>query len=474
MKKAIMAGCLVALMAGIAWNLLFAIADLSARRNQADGIRLAMRLMPGNGAYPAQLADQIYAIDPAAAKSLLQRAVRLNRYDASSWIQLGLLCEAADDLPQAEEALLRAAEADSTFLPSWSLANFYFRHPNADRFWYWAQKAARMAPDDATPLFRLAWYVSPNVPEIEGRLQLQRPALEAQFVNFLMSQGDPEPVASAASQLLAGNSKDGTETLLEACDWLIAQKRPELALSLWNGLASRISYAPARVSSPVTNGGFSKAPISHGFDWHLMTVEGVSSFLNVNPNVLGFEFSGSEPDSFTLMNQAAPVQARSAYTLTVDYTTSGIAPGSGIAWLVTDAGTGAELARTASLSSEGGEGNTSACFTAPDGASFVNLSLLYKRQPGTVRVEGKLGLKGVRLSVQDCREGKISPAGAASRESETTLKKQRMEYYRSSTLADEPKESDMPNHEAYKGANRDRQLTIGPLETGVGLLTHPS
>jgi hypothetical protein len=205
-----------------------------------------------------------------------------------------------------------------------------------------------------------------------------------------------------------------------------------------------------------------------------MTVEGVSSFLNVNPNVLGFEFSGSEPDSFTLMNQAAPVQARSAYTLTVDYTTSGIAPGSGIAWLVTDAGTGAELARTASLSSEGGEGNTSACFTAPDGASFVNLSLLYQRQPGTVRVEGKLGLKGVRLSVQDCREGKISPAGAASRESETTLKKQRMEYYRSSTLADKPKESDMPNHEAYKGANRDRQLTIGPLETGVGLLTHPS
>src|ERR1700691_1308417 len=99
MKKAIMAGCLVALMAGIAWNLLLAIADLSARRNQPEGIRLAMRLMPGNGAYPAQLADQIYAIDPAAAKSLLQRAVRLDRYDASSWIQLGLLCEAADDLP---------------------------------------------------------------------------------------------------------------------------------------------------------------------------------------------------------------------------------------------------------------------------------------------------------------------------------------------------------------------------------------
>jgi hypothetical protein len=433
MKKAITAGCLIALMAGIAWNLLFAIADFSARRNQPDGIRLAMRLMPANGSYPAQLAEQIYAIDPAAAKSLLQRAVKLNRYDATSWIQLGLLCEAADDLPQAEKALSRAADADSTFLPSWSLANFYFRHQNTDRFWYWAQKAAYMASDDATPLFRLTWYVSPNAPEIESRLQLKRPTTEAQFVNFLMSQGDPGAVASAASHLLAGNGRDSTETLLDVCDWLIAQKRPELALSLWNGLASRISYAPPEVSSPVTNGSFGKPPISHGFDWHLMTVDGVSSFLNVSPNVLGFEFSGDEPDSFILMNQAAPVQAQKTYVLTVDYGTSGIAPGSGIEWLVTDARTGDALARTASLSSEQGGGSTSACFTAPDGAAFVNLSLLYQRQPGTVRVEGKLGLKGVRLSAQDCRDGKISPSAADSRRSETTLKKQRMEGHRSST-----------------------------------------
>jgi hypothetical protein len=32
----------------------------------------------------------------------------------------------------------------------------------------------------------------------------------------------------------------------------------------------------------------------------------------------------------------------------------------------------------------------------------------------------------------------------------------------------------MPNHEAYKCANRDRRLTSGPLETGEDLLAHPS
>ena len=174
-------------------------------------------------------------------------------------------------------------------------------------------------------------------------------------------------------------------------------KRPDLALALWNGLAPRMSYPPLNADSLVTNGSFGRSPTSHGFDWHLMTVEGMSSFLNVDPSALGFEFSGEEPDSFTLMNQAVPVQAGKSYRLAVDYGTSGIAPGSGIEWSVTEQRTGAVLGGTGCLSAEQG-GEAYACFSAPDGTAFVNLSLDYRRQPGTVRVEGKLALKGVRLS----------------------------------------------------------------------------
>jgi tetratricopeptide (TPR) repeat protein len=393
--------CLAALVAGMVWNGLLAVADLSARRNQTEATRLAMRLMPANAAYPTQLAEELYASDPPGAKSLLQKAVKLNRYDAASWIQLGLLSEAGNDPPQAENALLQAASVDSTFLPSWSLANFYFRQQNAARFWYWAQRAAQMVPDDATPLFRLAWYVNPNAQEIENRLQMKRPAVEGQFVNFLLIQGDPEAVSEAASHLLQITNKESTETLLGACDWLLERKRPDLALALWNGLATRISYPSLGADSPVTNSDFGKSPLSRGFDWHLRTVEGVSSFLNANPNALGFEFSGEEPDSFLLLNQTAPIQGKKNYALRVDYGTSGIPADSGIEWQVTDARTGALLARTTSLSSEkGGEqgGTVTTCFSTPEETGFVNLSLLYQRQPGTVRVEGKLALKRVKLS----------------------------------------------------------------------------
>ena len=419
-RFAIRAFCLAALAVGIVWNGLFAIADLSARRNQTDSTRLAMRLMPANAAYPAQLAEELYASDPAAAKSLLQKAVELNRYDASSWIQLGLLSEAENDLPQAEEALLQAANADSTFLPSWSLTNFYFRRQNAARFWYWAHRAAQMVPDDATPLFRLAWYVNPNAQEIEKGLQMKRPVVEGQFVNFLLTQDDPEAVTAAASHLLQTTNKESTGTLLGACDWLLEHKRPDLALGLWNGLATRTSYRSPGADSPVTNSDFGKSPLSHGFDWHLPTVEGVSSFLNANPNTLGFEFSGEEPDSFLLLSQTVPVAAQKSYALTVDYGTSGIPPGSGIEWRVTDEHTGSVLARTSSLSSEqGGEqgGSAATCFTTPEGAAFVNLSLIYQRQPGTMRVEGKLALKAVRLTAAaagDCAAEKISNSRADS------------------------------------------------------------
>jgi hypothetical protein len=246
---------------------------------------------------------------------------------------------------------------------------------------------------------------------------MKKPVVEGQFVNFLVSQGDPAAVTEAALHMLRDSDKDSVETLLGACEWLVEEKRPELAWPLWNGLATRhlIAYAPLAASSadPVTNGNFGKSPISRGFDWHLSTVEGVSSFLNTNPNALGFEFSGHEPDSVMLMNQVAPVQAQKRYALIIDYTTSGISPGSGLQWLVIDDRSGAVLARTESLSAEHG-GKAFGCFTGPDGAAFVNLSLLYQRPNGRVRAEGKLALQEVRLSAataEDCAQ-KISASGA--------------------------------------------------------------
>jgi hypothetical protein len=414
----IKAACLLALIAAIVWNVRFGIADLLARRNQPDNTRVAMQIMSANAAYPAQLADEIYATDPASALSLLQRSVKLNPNSAQAWIQLGLLHEEKNDLQQAQSALLRAANVDATFLPSWSLANFYFRQGNVSDFWSWAQKAAEMDPDNATPLFRLAWYTSPNAGEIEERLKIQKPLIEIQLVNFLMSQGNPGAVSETGAHLLAMAKGDYVETVLSACEWLIENKRADLALPLWDGLAERgkIAYSVVTEDSPdtVTNGDFNQSPISRGFDWHMLSPKGVSPFLNSDPNALGFEFSGDEPESFVVMFQTAPVRPLSQYTLEVDYSTSGLLSGSGIEWLIADAQSESALAETGSLSAEK-DGKAYACFTAPVGAKFVNLKLQYQRRPGTVLVEGRIAIRKIALTkgtAEECKNGPSFASGA--------------------------------------------------------------
>jgi tetratricopeptide (TPR) repeat protein len=404
------AGFMVVLAAGVAWNVCLGVADWLAAQNKPDDLRYAMRLMPLNPAYSAQLANGFFFSDPASAEALLDRAVKLDPYYAVAWIHLGLLYEGDNNLPPAEQALVQAAKVDSTFLPAWSLANFYFRHERTDLFWKWARNAAEMVPHDASPLFRLAWYVKPNVGEIESQLQIHRPSVDIQFLNLLMAEKRPEGVSQVAMHILTKDDGSSSEALSSSCEWLIQNKRPDLALPIWNGLAERhkIAYSSLAAGSAnaITNGSFSKSPTSVGFDWHLGNQRGVSVFLNTSPNALGFEFSGDEAENALLMYQVAPVQPKSFYTLTIDYSTSQIPDRSGIEWVVTDQQSVAVLARSGSLSAERGV-SSATCFLIPDGVRFVNVALQYQRQPGTVQVEGKIAFKEVALAPgtsKECRQ----------------------------------------------------------------------
>ncbi len=386
------------LLTGIAWNVRAAIADRLASRNQPVALRQAMRLDPENPEYPAQLAWQLQVADPRTAESLFERAVRLNPDDASAWISLGLLDEERGALVQAETNLLHAAAVDVTWLPSWSLANFYFRRQRWEEFWSWAEKAAQMVPDDATPLLRLAWYVAPSEPEIQNRLRIGRPEVQRQFLWFLIAQGDASAVAEWGNRALTSDVDSG-EDVLSACDWLMAQKRPDLALPLWNGLAARhqIPFSPLSpgAGDAVTNGDFARQPLSRGFDWRLTNPDGVGAFLNTNPSALGFEFSGRESESILLLSEVVPVLPEKPYTLSIDSASSEISPDSGLQLLASDAGSGEVLAQVPG--SSGRDLPSQVCFITTQSTSFLSLMLEYQRQPGTVPIEGRVEVRKIGL-----------------------------------------------------------------------------
>jgi hypothetical protein len=390
---------IVVLLAGILWNLRAAIADQLASRDTPAALRLAMRLDAANPAYPAQLAWTLQVADAAMAQSLLRRAVRLNPYDSSAWISLGLLEEEQGDIARAEADLLRAAAVDVTWMPNWSLANFYYRRQRWDAFWSWAQKAAQMVPDDATPLLQLAWYVTPSEAEIQDRLRIRQPEMQRQFLGFLITQGDAAGVADWGIRALSPHAVASPQDVLSACDWLIQHKRPDLALPLWNGLAVRhqIPFPALDLGSgdAVTNGGFASQPLSRGFDWRLTHPDGVTAYLNADPPAFDFEFSGRESESTLLLSEVVPVLPEKSYMLFVQDASSAIPPRSGLELVAADAASGEVLARTTGFAES--DQQSQVCFTTPQGVRFLTLKLDYQRELGTVPLEGRIAIRKISL-----------------------------------------------------------------------------
>ena len=113
----------VACCIGIWQSLGLARADFLFKQDTEPSVRAAIRLVPDEANYYMRLSE----FDRVDAKSLLTESLRLNRYNAQADIELGLQYEADGDFARAEKQLLEAFDVDHTYMPRWSLANFYFR-----------------------------------------------------------------------------------------------------------------------------------------------------------------------------------------------------------------------------------------------------------------------------------------------------------------------------------------------------------
>ena len=132
----------------------------------------------------------------------LRTAVSLNPRLSSAWIQLGLDAEAEGNFPEAEADLLRAAGVDRLYLPAWTLANFYFRRGDAEKFWPWAERAARLTFDDYRPLLRLADALGTSPQRVARRLGGGAPLLRA-YLDLLINAHRLDSARAVASLLAA-------------------------------------------------------------------------------------------------------------------------------------------------------------------------------------------------------------------------------------------------------------------------------
>ena len=391
-------GALAGLAAAAGWSWRVGWADYLARQETLEATEEALGWTPGQAAYHFRLGVLAAEKEPARSMAALEGAVALNPWDAGSWIELGLRLEADGKSDGAERCLLRAAEADRQYLPRWTLASFYFRRQDTERFWAWAEASAEMVYGDATPLFRLCGQVTEDGELIE-RIGIERPEVRANYVWYLMDRGRVDVILRAARKVLEGNREADVPVMMAVCDRLLDGKRAEGAMEVWNGLAERhrIPFGAVSGTGPApTNGTFSTAPTSHGFDWRLPVTEGVSPSSEERPQGLRLTFSGEQPESCEVLAQFVPVREETAYELKFAYRTPGIRPGTGLRWRVMDAGGGGTLAEGESLSSEEEQAGA-VWFRTPAGCRMARIALEYRRTAGTTRIVGFVVLRSVDM-----------------------------------------------------------------------------
>ena len=364
---------------GVWYSLLTARAEFLFKIDTEDSIRSAIRLAPDNENLYMRLAQ----FDRTHALSLLQKALSLNAYNAQAYIELGLQYEANGDSARAESLLLGAFGVDRTYLPRWTLANFYFRQGNLPAFWEWARRAAEMPAEDIRALFDLCWRASPDADVIQRSVLNDKPEVIRQYISFMIGKNQLAAAATLAPRLIDfGSAETDRPLLFYILNRLISMNSAKPSVILWRHLIEK-KWVVAGSALP-NNGDFAREPISVSFDWSLNEFDGLHSW--PGSSGLETEFSGSEPETCVVAEQTLSLDPGS-YAMSFSYHTSGIPPGSGLKWQVIDPATDAIVSASPDLSSESvafsGMG-----FVVRPGAGLLRLRLVYERALGTTRITG--------------------------------------------------------------------------------------
>jgi hypothetical protein len=384
---AVVCGCLFG--AWSSWRL--AYADRLFQEASVASLRKAVLVEPDAAEYYVRLAQ----LEDDHPPQLLETALRLNPYNAPVAEELGLHYEEEGDFVKAERELLLAFEVDRTWVPRWTLANFYFRRGDVSKFWIWARQAAQMPSEDMGALFQLCWRLSPDPEEIAQKVVNVRPDVLHQYLVFLLGKKQwKSSVAIAHRLMVVGSPSQDREVLFSAINQLIAAGEPLKSKDVWNDLIQR-NWEVADRSIP-NNGNFAREPVPVDFDWHMYSFPGMQSW--PGPAGLETEFTGEEPESCTIVEQKAVLKPGD-YVLEFSYRTDNSPPGSGIRWQVVDVMSGKTIAESEFLGSETAKQDTFQFSVSPQ-QTLIGIQLAYGRPLGKTRIKGTLVITSIGIKAR--------------------------------------------------------------------------
>jgi tetratricopeptide (TPR) repeat protein len=376
--RALIASCLIALVAAAWWSIRVARADAAFRQGTPEQVARAVELAPGNSDYLSTLALQAEYTGQDPTPLLEQLAAEHPRSSAPR-IRLGLAAELRGDAPQAERWLQQAYSVDHQFETRWTLANFYFRQGRTDDFWKWIRSALEVSYGDRGAAFDLCWEMTGDPQAIVERAIPERREVAAAYLAYVLQHHRANAVAGAANLLARIRTADDLPLLNGATDALLDAGQGRAAEELWAVLGNS---RPSGVTHP----NFEAPESGHGFDWRLAEVTGVTHIHLSESLGHRIRFDGHQPESCELLRQIlGGLRPGARYVLQWESRTQAIISPAGLEWRIGSNG----AAITASE-----DWSTGTMTFIPDSEEAV-LMLTYKRPEGQVRTEGQLDLRRI-------------------------------------------------------------------------------
>ncbi len=370
-----------------------------------QNLRKALRLAPLNATAWSQLGALLENRgDTESAAKTLQHAVDLDRYDSGALINLGLHWEIGGEPQRAEECLREAVRVNGAFYPRWVLANFYLRQGAAEAFWKAMRDAMSVRRADLTSVFQLYWRAYDDADEILQKGVLDRPDINRQYCDFLLSTGRVPAAAGVWKRIAPQLQARDLQLGLRYVEALLAQRQIEDGVAVWNRLceAKLLPYQgldPAR-GRLLTNGNFAAPPSARGFDWKVGENEGINTALlasSAGPE-LRIRFSGAHAEAVDLLSQLAPAAAGQVYQLTFRYSTAALPPDTGLYWSIQDALSGERLGEAPLAAAEEAWKQGNLLVRTGPHSRLIRVTFAYRRAEGTVRAQGSVSLAGVDIS----------------------------------------------------------------------------
>lgn len=354
-----------------------AVAETISHEDTPEAIRQALTLQWPTPS--AELYQRLAELDPEHALELLKNAVEANPRFSSSWIALGLSAEASGNHDEAEHSLLQAAHIDRQYLPAWTLTNFYFRQADREQFWQWADRALALDYDDFKPLLQLCDRFERDPSRLLAHFHDMR-RIQTPYLNFLIGENRLDAAQRVAQKMMQQREND--PHLIDLADRQLRAGNVPAAIELWNAASGFPPIEPLG-SKILTNGDLAHSPTNLGFDWHLGRSAGVTE--TWKPFQLIFAFSGSQANTCVLMSQSIYL-IPGHFQLRFDYLTP--LPAVGIRW---------SLEQIEGPPLEPDSQWKESFFDLPRVKGLRNLQLFYRRDSGTVRTEGRIEIRNLRL-----------------------------------------------------------------------------